>query len=374
MAQWRPLHRRITKSDKLLALARLPYARALYMELLPYTDREGRLNANPAGLSGTVFEGYGYSPTEIEGWLRELARVGLVVLYRTPRHELLVQYLKFVEMCKPDKREPESDLPGPEEPGSTVLEASGGGTGKEPGSLQEESAKVPGNPPGDFAETPRPDVHVHVHGDVHVQENPPTPLSPAKAPPPPSQVEPAARLPLPKASGMGKGKSKSLQHEFNPVTVAEDLPAAFDHELFVEFCDMRLTVLKKPLTLAALKLFIAKHKNHTKPVLDEMFRNAIIGNWQDLYPLRDDSKPGSRGSSDSAAAAADWQALLALAKRGVSDVSSLSPPAQAAVRAIGGWRAVAQAEGAFALRKAEADFLAAHRDFTQQQVRGEAAA
>lgn len=217
MAQWRPLHRRITKSDKLLALARLPYARALYMELLPYTDREGRLNANPAGLSGTVFEGYGYSPAEIEGWLRELARVGLVVLYRTPRHELLVQYLKFQEMCKPDKREPESELPGPGESGSTVLEGFGEGSGKEPGSLREESAKVPGTPQGDFAEIPRPDVHVHVHSDVHVHEDLLSDSEPAAGASVPVEAAPRRQVTKPKKPPKGSVKVEDLDPDLREI-------------------------------------------------------------------------------------------------------------------------------------------------------------
>lgn len=180
MAQWRPLYRRLTESEKVLALAQRGdhFALWLYTALLPHTDREGRLNANPAGLAGTIFEGYDYQPAEIERAIHQLADVGLVILYRNGRNQHLVQYTKFQDMCKPDSREAKSDLPGPGDDGSETIAGSlsepspatttptpdESGSGTPP--LREESAESPGS--GDPLH-----VHVHVHEQVH--EQPPLP-------------------------------------------------------------------------------------------------------------------------------------------------------------------------------------------------------
>ena len=79
-------------------------------------------------------------------------------------------------------------------------------------------------------------------------------------------------------------KARKRTHEFNPAEVAADLPDNFDRELFQDFCARRLEV-DKPMTLLALKRFISGHKDQPQPVLDEMFRRAIVSGWQDLYPL-----------------------------------------------------------------------------------------
>ena len=172
MAQWRPLHKRITSSDKAYELAEDPGALWLYCALLPHTDKEGRVNANPHHILGGILEGWPYTPEQIERWLLELARVGLIELYANGRRSHIAQFTKFQEMAKPDKREPSSDLPGPSEEGSQTMLPE---PYREPSrNLPEESPKNPRKTQGATQEEPRhghaenPRTHVHVH--VHEQE------------------------------------------------------------------------------------------------------------------------------------------------------------------------------------------------------------
>src|SRR5690625_2540037 len=83
MAEKRFIARRITESDKIRSLANdgrlLPIT--LYTFLLPYLDREGRMNANPMVLKGGLFEGYAWTLEELEDALHDLAAVGLIHLY-----------------------------------------------------------------------------------------------------------------------------------------------------------------------------------------------------------------------------------------------------------------------------------------------------
>jgi len=183
VAQWRPLNKRITSSDKAYQLADDPGALWLYCALLPHTDKEGRVNANPHHILGGILEGWPYTPDQIERWLLELARVGLIELYRNGRRSHIAQFTKFQEMAKPDKREPASDLPGPTDEGSQSMlpEPPRHPARDSSRNLPEESAKNPREPqegsqeePGEGdAETPRTHVHVHVHEQVH--EQPPQP-------------------------------------------------------------------------------------------------------------------------------------------------------------------------------------------------------
>lgn len=164
-------------------------------------------------------------------------------------------------------------------------------------------------------------------------------------------------------------KRAGSRSRFEPEKV--ELPPHIDRIAWQKFCRHLAERGRRPTQTMVEELLenLAEHPQHATGML----LTSVKHGWTSVYPP-DPPKAGSRGTSDSAAAAADWQALLALAQRGISDVSSLSPPSQAAVRAIGGWRAVAHAEGAYALRKLEADFLAAHRDFIQRQALEEAAA
>lgn len=170
MAQWRPLHRRITQSEKILALGSNDTARWIYCALLPYTDREGRINANPMGLAGTILEGFPYTPEVIQAALEALADVGLITLYQTSRHQLLAQFTNF-ELSKPHAKEPQSELPGPDDSGTEPVAFVGTPSGKQEAPSPDVSRKVPGNGLAKPAEVvpettgtvTDPDVHVHVH-------------------------------------------------------------------------------------------------------------------------------------------------------------------------------------------------------------------
>lgn len=98
-------------------------------------------------------------------------------------------------------------------------------------------------------------------------------------------------------------KKEDPKHEFDPATV--DLPPQFDRERFTDFCATRLKT-KSPMTAIALRRFINKHQHHDRSTLDQMFDNAIVGNWKDLYPLKDrDNALARRGGNTPEARAAE---------------------------------------------------------------------
>lgn len=164
MAQWRPLHRNITSSEKMLTLSREGnfFAKDLYQNLLPYTDRSGRLNGNPLALLGTIFEGYPYTLEQLEEGLHALARVGLVTLYRTERHQLLVEYTNFEELNIFDKREAQSQLPGPTDEGSEVLTPNPAPSHGTPNAPQEHPKELTGEPQGTPTEAPGDSQPLHI--------------------------------------------------------------------------------------------------------------------------------------------------------------------------------------------------------------------
>lgn len=174
MAKWRPLHQNITKSDKMLTLALEGdlFAMNLYQNLLPYTDRAGRLNAHPLALLGSVFEGYPFTAEQIEAALHALNRVGLIVLYRTARQQYLVEYTNFEALNVFDKREVKSQLPGPTDDGCEIVPVSPAPVTLAPAPTTDAPKAITDNPmgtPGDTLESPR--THVHVHLQEHVQEH-----------------------------------------------------------------------------------------------------------------------------------------------------------------------------------------------------------
>ena len=146
MAQRRFISRRLTESDKIGKLRGDDRARFIYVALLPYTDKGGRLNANPVLLKTSCLEAFEYSAEQVADALDALASVGLIRLYRTPQHELVAQYEKFMDFNTPHPKESESDLPESGDPATArgawrcAVKAI---TGNDP----ESSRKVPGNDP-----------------------------------------------------------------------------------------------------------------------------------------------------------------------------------------------------------------------------------
>lgn len=199
MAQWRPLHRNITSSDKMLALARDGdfFAMNLYQNLLPYTDRSGRLNGNPLALLGTIFEGYPYTLEDLEAGLHALARVGLVTLYRTTRHQLLVEYTNFEELNIFDKREAQSNLPGPTDEGSEVIQPTPRPAPSAPEPSQGDPKETTGEAQGIPTEAPGESQPLHVQTltttttstDTHSPKRENEPRAPELVEAPPRQSE-----------------------------------------------------------------------------------------------------------------------------------------------------------------------------------------
>jgi hypothetical protein len=147
MAEKRFIHRRFLESEKIRQLANEGKERACfyYGAFLAHFDREGRMNANPLLLKGSLLEGYTVTVEEIGDALFDLARVGLVILYENGRHSWLIQCTKFLVedggFNRPHPKEPPSTLPGPDDAGSElrVIPPPGPeGSGKVPGSVRGE--------------------------------------------------------------------------------------------------------------------------------------------------------------------------------------------------------------------------------------------
>ena len=145
MAEKRFIHRRFLESDKIRQLANEGKERACfyYAAFLAHFDSAGRMNANPLLLKGGLLEGYTVTADEIGDALVDLARVGLVILYRNGRHEWLIQCTKFLVedggFNRPHPKEPASTIPGPNDDGSEVREPPTPcreGAGKVSGSVQ----------------------------------------------------------------------------------------------------------------------------------------------------------------------------------------------------------------------------------------------
>ncbi len=130
MAQKRMLSRRIAASKSIHALKGNDRARFIYTVLLPYTDRAGRINANPNGLKGGILEPFEYTVDEIAEALKDLAEVGLLTLYSTDEHALIAEYARFSDFNTPHPKEPESDFPGPDEEGCSIALPDGENTAR----------------------------------------------------------------------------------------------------------------------------------------------------------------------------------------------------------------------------------------------------
>lgn len=213
MAEKRFIARRITESDKIRILANEGklLATSVYMWLLPYTDRAGRINANAYYLKGGVFQGYGFTLEELTAAIDDLARVGLVHLYSNGRHDRIIQYAKFhVDdggFNKPHEREAASTFPGPDDAGSVSITTMGTGThegrGKAPDKMRDEVPNLATTPPRRSPE----ELKVELELELELENNPPTPQKAEPLPPP--DVEAAPRRELSRSSKeIQKGKAR----------------------------------------------------------------------------------------------------------------------------------------------------------------------
>ena len=120
MPDGRMLKKAISKSK---SVGNLPSdsARLLYTWLIPWLDVEGRHEADPDIIKGSIFPKVkDMTPEKIAGLLKELAEANLIVLYGT-NGETYLQLVKFHEHQKIDKnKEGKSKFPGPNDSGITL--------------------------------------------------------------------------------------------------------------------------------------------------------------------------------------------------------------------------------------------------------------
>jgi hypothetical protein len=102
--------RNITKSKKIQQLS--DRERVIYAFMLPFLDREGRINAHPKYLKGVVFLQLEYSEAEIEAAISRLHDVGLGTVYPT-EDAVVFQFVSFHEYNKPNRNEVGSEFPPP---------------------------------------------------------------------------------------------------------------------------------------------------------------------------------------------------------------------------------------------------------------------
>lgn len=109
MAQGRMLKRKITKSKKLAAL-KTDKARLLWFYMLPFTDVEGRIEADNEDIRVDMLrkQRKGYTLDKIEECLQDLHRVGLIVLYEVSDKRYL-EFTRFDEEQKNRNRNREAE-------------------------------------------------------------------------------------------------------------------------------------------------------------------------------------------------------------------------------------------------------------------------
>jgi hypothetical protein len=116
MADGRMLSKRVTRSNKIADLSS-DTARMIYSWLIPYTDVEGRMEADPRLLKADIAPLLDHiTSAVINNVLLELHKIGLIVLYSSDDGlKKYLQILKFEENQKNLRkdREAPSHIPGP---------------------------------------------------------------------------------------------------------------------------------------------------------------------------------------------------------------------------------------------------------------------
>ena len=118
------LKRRITLSKKMAAL-KTDKARLLWFYMLPFTDVEGRINADPEDIRDEILrkQRSGYTSVRIQQCLLDLDAVGLIILYSDGCN----QYLEFTrfkdEQNLNPKREAKTQIPAPLTEDSGVIQS-----------------------------------------------------------------------------------------------------------------------------------------------------------------------------------------------------------------------------------------------------------
>jgi len=116
MAEGRMLSKRVTRSNKIADLSS-DTARMIYSWLIPYTDVEGRMEADPRLLKADIAPLLDHiTPEVINRLLIELHKIGLIILYSSD--DGLKKYLQIMKFGDNQKnlrkdREAPSRIPGP---------------------------------------------------------------------------------------------------------------------------------------------------------------------------------------------------------------------------------------------------------------------
>jgi hypothetical protein len=116
MAEGRMLSKRVTRSNKIATLSS-DTARMIYSWLIPYTDVEGRMEADPRLLKADIAPLLDHiTPEVINSVLQELHDIGLIILYTAVGE--VKQYLEITRFGENQKnlrkdREAPSKIPAP---------------------------------------------------------------------------------------------------------------------------------------------------------------------------------------------------------------------------------------------------------------------
>ncbi len=116
MAEGRMLSKRVTRSNKIATLSS-DTARMIYSWLIPYTDVEGRMEADPRLLKADIAPLLDHiTPGVINSVLQELHDIGLIILYTAGGE--VKQYLEITRFGENQKnlrkdREAPSKIPAP---------------------------------------------------------------------------------------------------------------------------------------------------------------------------------------------------------------------------------------------------------------------
>lgn len=329
MAEKRFIGRRITESDRIRQLANEGklLATTLYAFFIPYLDSSGRMNANPLLLKGGMFEGYDWTVEQLEDAVTDLGRVGLVRLYQNGKFGHLIQYEKFLTadggFNKPHDREPDSDLPGPDDAGSTPVitpERPRTPTSTAPTPSREPYGTRTGNLP-----EPSHTSTEHVPPDVEIERD--------------IEIEKEPRAHAREAGALDQGNKGNRKKrrppklgDFDARTTA--LPDFVDPDRWRAFIN-HLEALGKTVTEeSAREMLTLLAKTPTDA--DEMLRIAVTKGWKSVYPL----DPTRSTNTANPTAAAAWDQILDAARQG-KPPDNLDKPAAAALKTIGGWTAVA---------------------------------
>lgn len=142
MADGRMLSKRVTRSNKIAALSS-DTARMIYSWLIPYTDVEGRMEADTRLLKADIAPLLDHiTPGVINSVLQELHKIGLIIIYSVGEEDkLFLEITKFEENQKNLRkdREAPSRIPAPNP--EKVRRRSGEGPAELPPNIREEKLR-----------------------------------------------------------------------------------------------------------------------------------------------------------------------------------------------------------------------------------------